>query len=296
METDIKNYEKSKKNIEKEINDSKSEQKKLEDQLLEEQEKLEKTLKEQKNLIGLNDEKKIKLNQSQNENNIIEDIKKKIEKQIDDKKKEKDTKIPGKPILEDDKDHINLICYHCKETCHPDCRCMPIFVWKPVFACKKIDIAIFKQSVCSSCKCPKNEHDRIKKRYKTPYVPLPEEKKKILDDEIGKLQKCLDDISSIEEKQSSVNVKRKEIADKQTKVDEYNSNIASTEKVKDNLIDSLKDKDLLIKQSKLNEENEQNKIDYLKGQKDQKDKAEINKKELDDEIKKKKEELLEEKE
>ena len=226
-ENDKKNFEQNMREIEgsrndllEEIEQTKREEERLQKQLDEEERKLNEQLEKQRKLIGLDNVNRINLSEKEG-SLMIEKIKEKIIKQINDKKKERATKIKyeEKNLVDDPDEETNLICNKCKLNCHCNCECWRILFWKPTFACD-----VFKDSICIECGHHKDYHERVKKYYKTykKERSISPSKKRVLDEEISKLEDSLDNFSKIAKTQKNVLESKKQIEeDKIRKMNKY---------------------------------------------------------------------------
>ena len=95
-----------------------------------------------------------------NEDEIIESLKNKTKRQIENRKKEKNSKITYKETVLKKDDKNNLTCKECKKNCHEGCYCMYLLFWNPIFAC-----SLIQNGKCICCKCDKDKHQRSKKHY-----------------------------------------------------------------------------------------------------------------------------------
>ena len=188
--------------------------------------------KQQKQLINSNTINERDL-RGKTEDEVIEYLKNRTNKQIESKKKEKNSKITYKETVLEKDNKKNLICKICKKNCHEDCDCMYLLFWKPIFAC-----SLIRHGKCIVCYCDKDQHKRRKKHYieKRKEKPLPPEKQEQIDKEIEELQNSLNDIIQIQKRKERVLRKKKQI---NSNLDIINCNIEAYNSKQKNINDKI---------------------------------------------------------
>lgn len=216
--------------------------------MINELEKLENKIKNlekyQKQLINskIINEKDLR---GKNEDEIIESLKNKTNRQIENKKKEKNSKITYKKTVLKKDNKNNLTCKKCKKNCHEGCDCMYLLFWNPIFAC-----SLIQNGKCTTCQCDKNEHQRSKKHYikDSDEKPLSPEKQKQIEEEIKGLQNSLNAIIQIQTIKESVLREKKQINEN---LDKINKNIEAY---------NLEQKNINAEIGKINDEKKKSEI------------------------------------